>query len=123
MSDINPIPADTIESLDCIKSVDKIKKTSIMKLDNRKKLANFVNIARANGYDHFVSICFPDHYSKEIVKEMLDFTTCIGCDEKFPYDDMQQDDAGEKYCKPCLDELSPIFQEDSEEEDLQESNT
>ena len=81
------------------------------------------------GYNHFVSICFPDHYSKEIVKEMLDLTECIGCSEKFPYDDMQQDDACEKYCQPCWDELSPIFQEEyrqmiaeNESDGLQESN-
>lgn len=68
MSDINPIPADTIESLDCMNGISGIKKKCILKLDNRKKLGNFVNIARMNGYDYFVSICFPDYQSKEIIK-------------------------------------------------------
>lgn len=130
MSDTNPIPADTISELDCMKGVDKIKKTSILKLDNRKRLANFVNITRLKGFNHFVDICFPDYYSKEIVKEMLDLTECIGCSEKFPYEDMKQDDAGEKYCQPCWDDLSPIFQEEyrqmmeeqEAEDNLQDSN-
>lgn len=112
MSDINPIPADTIEALDCMNGVSGIKLKCILKLDNRKKLANFVNIARQNGFDHFVSICFPDYHSKEIIKELLDFTKCIGCGEKFPYDNMETDDAGERYCQPCWDEFSPIFQEE-----------
>jgi hypothetical protein len=112
MSDINQIPEDTINSLACLVDVDPIKKLMILKLANRKKLANFANIARLKGYDHFLSICFPDHHSKEIIKELLDFTKCIGCGEKFPYDSMQQDDASENYCKPCWDGLYPIFQEE-----------
>lgn len=37
---------------------------------------------------------------------------CIGCSHKFNYEEMEEDDAGERYCQPCWDELSPIFQEE-----------
>jgi hypothetical protein len=112
MSSLNPITADTVSSIDYFKGMDSIKQKCLLKLDNRKKLANFINIAKLKGWDYFVSTCFPDYHNREIVKELLDFTECIGCSEKFPYDVMVQDAACENYCQKCWDYLSPIMAEE-----------
>lgn len=40
---------------------------------------------------------------------------CIGCDEFFDMETMQEDSVGERYCQKCWDELSPIMQAEYEE--------
>lgn len=107
MSSLNPITADILSSLEFFKGMDSIKQKCLLKLDNRKKLANFINIAKLKGWDYFVSTCFPDSNNREIVKEILDFTKCIGCEEKFPIHVMAQDDYGDNYCESCWNTTSP----------------
>lgn len=39
----------------------------------------------------------------------IEIKECIGCSEKFDIETMKTDDAEEKYCVPCWNELSPKF--------------
>lgn len=48
----------------------------------------------------------------------IDIVECIGCDKKFDAEFMEEDDAGEKYCIPCWEELSPIMKEEARGEAL-----
>ncbi len=123
MSNNNPIPVNEIEALKCFDKVDSVKKMGILKLSNRKYLSQCVNVSKLRGYDIFLKTFSPDAHTKSIVYELLDMTECIGCAEKFPYEIMLLDDAEEKYCQPCWDDLSPIFQEEyrkfKEEENIE----
>lgn len=43
----------------------------------------------------------------------IEIVECIGCGQKFDYDTMKTDDAEEKYCIECWNELSPLFAKES----------
>ena len=42
----------------------------------------------------------------------IDIVECIGCSQKFNSEEMEEDDACEKYCHECWQELSPIMQQE-----------
>lgn len=48
-------------------------------------------------------------------EEVIFLETCIGCDEKFDFETMSQDDAGEKYCDECYQVLAPIMKAEYDE--------
>lgn len=41
--------------------------------------------------------------------------TCIGCDKKFFYEKMSQDNAGENYCPPCWVHFKPLLKAEYDE--------
>lgn len=45
----------------------------------------------------------------------IDIVECIGCADKFNFEDMEQDDASENYCQECWEVLSPIMAEEAKE--------
>ncbi|WDF45271.1 ASCH domain-containing protein [Chryseobacterium sp. KACC 21268] len=45
----------------------------------------------------------------------IDIAECIGCSEKFDYETMQQDNAGEDYCPECTAEMFPVMKAEYEE--------
>ncbi len=49
------------------------------------------------------------HLSDEDIEE------CIGCSEKFDFQIMQQDNAGENYCPECASEMFPIMKAEYDE--------
>lgn len=65
-----------------------------------------------------------DNYRKELIQvaavamqailnfDRQDMDTCIGCDQKFDFQVMTQDDAGENYCPECWKHFEPILQAD-----------
>jgi hypothetical protein len=40
---------------------------------------------------------------------------CIGCSEKFNYEEMEEDDGGERFCHECWKELSPLMMQEAKE--------
>lgn len=52
-----------------------------------------------------LSFWFPD----------TDIVECIGCSQKFDSEFMEEDDANEKYCQECWEELSPIMAQEYDE--------
>lgn len=107
-----------VEIVDCVINHDSIwaEKTTIhiengKMYSNEKPIYNWV-LANAVLYDKPIlnvkgklSFWEPD----------IDILECIGCSQKFDSEFMEEDDAGEKYCQPCWDELSPIFHNEYEE--------
>lgn len=45
----------------------------------------------------------------------IDIVECIGCSQKLDSAIMEEDDAGEKYCSECWEELSPIMAKEYKE--------
>jgi len=48
----------------------------------------------------------------------IDIVKCIGCDQKFDFATMEEDDGGENFCSECWAELSPIMAQEAEENNL-----
>lgn len=45
----------------------------------------------------------------------IDIVECIGCSQKFDYETMQQDSAGENYCSECASEMFPVMRAEYQE--------
>lgn len=45
----------------------------------------------------------------------IDIMECIGCSGKFDREEMEEDNANEKYCKECWQVLSPIMAQEAKE--------
>jgi len=52
----------------------------------------------------------------------IDIVECIGCSQKFNYEEMKQDDSEENFCTECWEVLSPIMAQEAKECKESESN-
>lgn len=53
--------------------------------------------------------------TETILDQEINEYPCIGCDKSFNEIEMEEDSAGELYCKECWEVLSPIMKAEYEE--------
>lgn len=68
---MNPTSIENLESLDCVKNLDLIKKSFILKLDNRKRLQNYLSVCNQLGFEKFCETCSPSGINREVIKELI----------------------------------------------------
>lgn len=68
---LNKTSIDFLQELESVKSLDKIKREFVMKLDNRKRLNNYLSICRSLGFEKFCEVSSPSTINREIVKEII----------------------------------------------------
>ena len=68
---MNQLSIETLENLDCVKNLDGIKKSFVLKLDNRKRLQNYLSVCNQLGFDKFCETCSPSGINREVVKELM----------------------------------------------------
>ena len=68
---INKTSIDFLQELESVKSLDKIKKEFVLKLDNRKRLTNYLSICRSLGFEKFCEVSSPSIINREIIKEII----------------------------------------------------
>lgn len=65
------ISIEQLQDLESVKSLDLIKKQFVFKLDNRKKLSNYLSICNALGFEKFCETSSPTQVNREIIKELI----------------------------------------------------
>lgn len=103
-----------VDIIDCVINHPSIwaEKTDLYKANSKeypdKIIYNWV-LANAVLYDKPIlnvkgklSFWYPDN----------DIVECIGCSQKFDSEFMEEDSAGEKYCKECEEVLFPIMKKE-----------
>jgi len=68
---MNPTSIENLESLDCVKKLDSIKKSFVLKLDNRKRLQNYLSVCNQLGFEKFCETSNPTQVNREIIKEII----------------------------------------------------
>jgi hypothetical protein len=68
---MSQISIENLENLDCVKNLDAIKKSFVLKLDNRKRLQNYLSVCNQLGFDKFCQTCYPSGINREIIKELI----------------------------------------------------
>lgn len=69
---MSAISIDRLQDLESVKSLDQIRKQFVFKLDNRKKLHNYLSVCNALGFEGFCTTCNPTQVNREIIKELIE---------------------------------------------------
>jgi hypothetical protein len=62
---------EKLQDLESVKSLDSIRKQFVFKLDNRKKLSNYLSVCKALGFEKFCETSNPTQVNREIIKELI----------------------------------------------------
>jgi len=68
---MSSISIEKLQDLESVKSLDVIRKQFVFKLDNRKKLSNYLSVCNALGFDKFCETSNPTQVNREIIKELI----------------------------------------------------
>lgn len=68
---MSSISIEKLQDLESVKSLDVIRKQFVFKLDNRKKLSNYLSVCNALGFEKFCETCNPTQVNREIIKELI----------------------------------------------------
>lgn len=68
---VNKTSVVFLQELECVKNLDKIKKDFVLKLDNRKRLTNYLSICRSLGFEKFCEVSSPSSINREVIKEII----------------------------------------------------
>ena len=68
---MSSISIEKLQDLESVKSLDVIKKQFVFKLDNRKKISNYLSVCNALGFEKFCETCNPTQVNREIIKELI----------------------------------------------------
>lgn len=67
----NKTSIDALQQLNCVKNLNPIKRDFVLKLENRKKITNYLSICEQKGFQKFCEICSPNPENREIIKELI----------------------------------------------------
>lgn len=65
------ISIEQLQDLESVKSLDVIRKQFVFKLDNRKKLHNYLSVCKSLGFEKFCETSNPTQVNREIIKEII----------------------------------------------------
>lgn len=68
---MSAISIDRLQDLKSVKSLDQIRKQFVFKLDNRKRLDNYLSVCNALGFEKFCETCSPSGINREVIKELI----------------------------------------------------
>jgi hypothetical protein len=69
---MSAISIDRLQDLKSVKSLDQIRKQFVFKLENRKRLDNYLSVCNALGFEKFCETCNPTQVNREIIKELIE---------------------------------------------------
>lgn len=68
---MSSISIEKLQDLESVKSLDTLRKQFVFKLENRKKLSNYLSVCKALGFEKFCETSNPTQVNREIIKEII----------------------------------------------------